>query len=158
MDKNISQSNANLKSAAKQNIDTSPRVAKATADSANVSSSKISDNSSVGSESQEFNKSVNNFKRSTKSRPSYEGYMNSSSAHIQVKGSGYDNKKQQQARQTHLSSIKNPLKPNVHTSAKPNMQTSFKNSAIINNYTNKSMRKNSKSAIDDIVRINNLTF
>jgi hypothetical protein len=158
MDKNISQSNANLRQAASQNIDTSPRVEQATADAANVSSSKLKDNSSVGSDSQDFNKSVNNFKRSTKSRPSYEGYMNSSSAHIQVTGTGYDNKRNQQARDRKNLETKKPPKMELAKQSSPFGGNFQQKNAIINNYTKNSMTKNSKTTIDNMVKINNLTF
>jgi hypothetical protein len=158
MDKNISQSNADLKNAAKQSIDTSPRVEKSTADAANVSSSKVSDNSSVGSDSQNFNNSVNNFKRSTKSRSSYEGYMNSSSAHIQVSGTGYDNKRNQQAREKKNFETKKPQKMDINKQPFPPSAKIQEKNGIINNYTRNPMTKNSKTTIDNIVKINNLTF
>ena len=158
MDKNISQSNASLRQAAKENIDTSPRVDKSTVDASNVSSSKLKDNSSIGSDSQNFNKSVRNFKKSTQSRASYEGYMSSSSAHIQVSGTGYDNKRHQQAREKKNFETKKPQKMDLQRQAFPVSGKIQEKNGIINNYTKNSMTKNSKTAIDNMVRINNLTF
>ncbi len=151
MDKNISQSNGKLKLAASQNPDTSPRVEQSTAEASKVSSSQKQDNSQIGSESQSFKKSVDNYTKSTKTRPSYEGYMGSSSAHIQMTGSGYDSKRNQQARNKRLS---NPRPIAEFASNKLNTSSSFKSNAIMNN-TNLSLNNTSKSMMDKNLKINN---
>lgn len=94
--RDIISQNRELSNAGKTPKDTSPRVEKANQDSASVSSSK-NPNSNIN----ENKRKISNSARSaviTSGRPSFEGYMNSSSAHISVNGSGYSNRSVQKAR------------------------------------------------------------
>jgi hypothetical protein len=77
--------------------------------------------------------------------------MGSSSAHIQMTGSGYDGKRNQQARNKRLS---NPRPISEFSSNKLNTSSSFKNNAIMNN-TNLSLNNTSKSMMDKNLKINN---
>jgi hypothetical protein len=152
MDNNISQSNSKLKQAASQNPDTSPRVDQSTEQAYKVSSSQKQDSQIVGSENQSFKKSVENYTKSTKSRPSYEGYMKSSSAHIQMNGKGYDSAKHQQARQNKLN---NPRPIAEFSKNNFNAPSSLIKGGIINS-TKSSLNANSKSMMDKNLKINNL--
>ncbi len=94
--RDIISQNRELSNAGKTPKDTSPRLEKANQDSASVPSLK-NPNGNIN----ENKRKISNSARSaviTSGRPSFEGYMNSSSAHISINGSGYSNRSVQKAR------------------------------------------------------------
>ena len=151
--RDIVSQNKELSAAGKTPKDTSPRVDKALNDSASVSSSK----------NPQSDLSINKAKiaestaRITKAKPSYEGYMNSPSAHISMNNSRYLNTRVQKARYK-----EKPIQKFVEN--KNNLLGSFnnqQNSAIINRhvgYNSGSLFEENSSSqrIAGIINNNNL--
>jgi hypothetical protein len=94
--RDIISQNKELSSAGNTPKDTSPRLEKAMQDSASVPSLKNSEGNVTQGKKKIAHSATSAVK--TSGRPSYEGYMNSSSAHISMNDSGYANKSIQKAR------------------------------------------------------------
>jgi hypothetical protein len=152
VDTNVSQSNARLRAVSSPKSDTSINVSTANKLATNVASSKDQGISTIGSGDQDFKKTTSNvLKNSSKPRASFEGYMQAPTAHIQNSGHGYDNPKNQQARQKSLA----PKKAIQEFSSKPlNLQSNSTKNGIINNYTKSSLTGSSKSILDKSLKIN----
>jgi hypothetical protein len=154
MDKNISQSNSRLRQVSKPKSETSTNIQSSNNVAKNTASSKDHGISTIGSESQNFKKTTNDFlKGSTKPRGSHEGYMGASSAYVQVNNHGYDNKANQQARNKKLT--KQPV-VNEFSKSSFNLQSSLSNNGIIKNYTGCSLTGSSKSIMDKNLKLNKL--
>lgn len=138
--------NKRLKDAANARPDTAPRVGRSVELSAQVSHTPSSGKPSAvqASKSSVTETPEPVAPPSDPVRGSYEGYMRSAPAWIQANNTGYDNPKNQQARQTKNISGKNethiPTIKNLSNSFnKPNM------SGIINNYS-RVMKANTSGA------------
>lgn len=143
--------NKNLKDAANKPKDTSHRTVTSNKYAARVSSSK---NTSVGSDrsSQQSvsSESRRNIRGSDKIKGSYEGLDNSSSGHIIMNGTGYDNKALHGARNIKQFASHN----NVNYS-----QESFTNRNsldIINNMSGSTQANSSSDKINQINKKNRL--
>lgn len=146
--------NKKLKDAASARPDTRPRVGKSVNLSAQVSHTPSSGKPSVVKE----NKTQITDTPEAASIPSdpvkgsYEGYMRSAPAWIQANNTGYDNPKNQQARQTKNISGKNQ----THIQNIKSLSNSFnKNnkSGIINNYSRVMKANTSGAKIAEINKI-----
>jgi len=150
--RDVVSQNKNLSEAGKKRIDTSPRVEKSINDSASVSSNNRQENTTENK--QRINASS---KTITSARPSYEGYINSSSAHISFNNVGYLNKSIQKNRfqqnptqkafdnkDAMLSSIKN-----MESSAIMKRHTEY-------NYSNVYSKGSSSQLIKNMIDYNNL--
>lgn len=138
--------NKRLKDAANARPDTRPIVGKSTQLSAQVSHTPSSGKPSVVQESKraitESPEAV--APSSDPVRGSYEGYMRSAPAWIQANNTGYDNPRNQQARQNKNISGKN--KTNIlNIKSLSNSFNKSNNSGIINNYS-RMMKANTSGA------------
>ncbi len=149
---NIQQSNSRLADAAKSNPDTRPRVEKAKANAQQVSGPQSQDNFNVGSRDQQLKQQER--KSETKvNKPSFEGYINSSTAHVQMNKAGYDNPKHQQAR-NRIASAKGKS-PNVGKVSSMSFASNTTKHATIDNYSKLSFSNNTKSAMDKMLKTDN---
>lgn len=154
MDKNISNSNSRLADAAKARPDTRPRVDASKSQAQKVSEPKKSDEVVNGTRTQQAKKALGSeSKKGRPNRPSYEGLMNSRSAHIQVNKTGYDNQKHQKARNNIIAKKNMPMNIKQVSSAK--MPSSLRKSAIINNYSKTSFSQSTKSSMDKMLKTDN---
>lgn len=154
MEKNLSDSNARLKNAAKNNPNSTPKVQKAKQTAESVKANNSKEPYSGNSEDRLIDK---NSKKATSSlrgpsRPSFEGYMGSSSAYVQFNKTGYDAPQHQAARNARLSG--QPI-TNISSSSLTKKTHGFNKNAIINNHSRISMSETSKTSIDKILKINN---
>jgi len=128
--------NKRLKDAANARPDTRPRVGKSVELSAQVSHSRPSAkvNPVTDNKVETLKSSEPTVPQSDQMKGSYEGYMRSAQAWIQANNTGYDNPRNQQARQSKNISSKNP----THIQSIKSLSNSFNKmnkSAIINNYS-----------------------
>lgn len=143
--------NKNLKDAASKPRDTSNRTLTSNKYAARVASSKNvssgSDTSNAASTASEARSRIN---KSDQIKGSWEGLDKSSSAHINMSGSGYDNKSLQTARNTKIQASHN----SVNFS-----KNSFTNSGsldIINNISRSSTAGSSSEKIQKIDKRNKM--
>jgi hypothetical protein len=143
--------NKNLKDAGSRPKDTSHRTLTSNKYAARVSSSKNSsvgaDTSGAPSTSHESRARIN---RSDNIKGSWEGLDKSSSAYINMNGSGYDNKSIQTARNFKPQSSHNSVNFSKESFTKRNSLD------IINNMSRSSSSKSSSQKVDMINKRNNL--
>lgn len=149
---NIQQSNSRLADAAKSNPDTRPRVKQAQVNAQQVSGPKSQDNFNVGSRDEQV-KQQEQRSQTKVNKPSFEGYMNSSTAHIQVSKAGYDNPKHQQAR-NRIASTKGKT-PSVGKVSSMSFASSTSKRGTIDNYSKLSFSNNTKSSMDKMLKNDN---
>jgi len=138
--------NKRLKDAANARPDTRPRVGRSVELSAQVSHTPSGGKPSVV---QEEKRQLTQTQKpvavpSDPMKGSYEGYMRSAPAYIQMNNTGYDNPKNQQARQLKNISGRNE----THIQNIKSLSNSFNknnNFGIINNYS-KALKKNTSGA------------
>jgi hypothetical protein len=154
MEKNLSDSNARLKNAAKNNPNSAPKVQQARQTAETVKANNSKEPYTGNSEDRLTDKKAKEATRSLRgpSKPSFEGYMGSSSAHVQFNKSGYDNPKHQQARNETLSGQRNP---NISPASFNKQTHSFNKNGIIINHARIPMGETSRTSIDKILKINN---
>jgi len=138
--------NKKLKDAASARPDTRPRVGRSVELSAQVSHMPSSGKPSVVQEEkrQTTQTDQSTVPPSDPMKGSYEGYMRSAPAYIQMGGTGYDNPKNQQARQLKNISGRN----DTHIQNIKSLSNSFNknnSSGIMNNYS-KALKKNTSGA------------
>lgn len=136
--------NKRLKDAANARPDTRPKVGKSVELSAQVSHTTNKPSVVQENKSATTSTSESTAPPSDPVKSSYEGYMRSAPAYIQANNTGYDNPKNQQARQTKGISGKN----GTHIPTIKNLSNSFSKqnmSGIINNYS-KVMKANTSGA------------
>jgi hypothetical protein len=146
--------NKRLKDAASARPDTRPRVGRSVELSAQVSHTPSSNKSSVVRENktQITDTPEPAFIPSDPVKGSYEGYMRSAPAYIQMNNTGYDNPKNQQARQLKNISGKNQ----THIQNIKSLSNSFNksnNSGIMINYSKVMKAKTSGAKIAEINKI-----
>jgi hypothetical protein len=146
--------NKRLKDAASARPDTRPRVGKSVDLSAQVSHMPSSGKPSVvqSNKAETTNTEETIPVPSDPVKGSYEGYMRSAPAYIQANGAGYDNPKNQQARQTKNISGKNQ----THIQNIKSLSNSFNrnnNSGIMRNYSRAMKAKTSGAKIAEINKI-----
>lgn len=149
---NIQQSNSRLADAAKSNPDTRPRVKQAQANAQKVSGPQSQDNFNVGSRDQQV-KQQEQKSQAKVSKPSLEGYINSSTTHVQMNKAGYDNPKHQQARNK-IASSKGKA-PSVGKVSSMSFASSTSKRGTIDNYSKLSFSNNTKSAMDKMLKTDN---
>jgi len=138
--------NKKLKDAASARPDTRPRVGRSVELSAQVSHTPSGGKPSIVQEEKRQLTQTQEAATvpSPPMRASYEGYMRSAPAHIQMSGTGYDNPKNQQARQLKNVSGRN----DTHIQDIKSLSNSFNknnSSGIMNNYS-KALKKNTSGA------------
>ena len=147
--------NEQLSQAGKTPKDTSPRVEKAMDESQKVTTGKETRNTSVDTGKRTISSSAN---RKSGGRPSFEGYMNSSAAHISLNGTGYAKKEIQKSRYSDTATnkfleTKSQLFPSSNMAGVLNKNIGSQN---LTNYTNFSQSGSSSSKISGIIKNNNL--
>ena len=154
MERNLSESNARLKNAAKNNPNSAPKVQQARQTAESVKANNSKEPYTGNSEDRLTDKKAKEATTSSRapSKPSYEGYGGSSSAHIQFNKTGYDAPKHQQARNKTLSGERNP---DISLASFNKGTHSFNKNGIINNHARISMGETSRTSIDKILKINN---
>ena len=135
--------------------DTSPRVEKAINESKKVTTKKEPGNTALDTGKRTISSSIN---RKSGGKPSFEGYMNSSSAHISLDNTGYAKKEAQKSRYSETPTnkfleTKNQLFPSSNISNIPNGNIGSGN---VTNYSNFTQSGSSSNIISGIIRNNNI--
>jgi len=140
-----SNQNKNLSSQGLKPKDTSHRVTRVNKYSAKIAKSQTGEKANV-----ENAQAAVPRRPSDKVKGSYEGLDRSKSTIINMDGSGYDNKTNQQARNEKLN------RQNIVMSARSDMDfNSGSKSSIINNYSGTTMQDSSSDRISKIIKTNN---
>ena len=154
MERNLNDSNARLKNAAKNNPNSAPKVQQARQTAETVKANNSKEPYAGNSEDRVTDKKAKAATTSLRgpSKPSFEGYMGSSSAHVQFNKTGYDAPQHQNARNETLFGQKNP---NISLASLSKNTHPFNKNGIINNHARISMGVTSRTSIDKILKINN---
>jgi len=147
--------NKTLSEAGKTPKDTSPRLDQANRQSKDVSASKGDGDSSVNKGKRRINQSSGTVIQH--GRPSYEGLMSSSSAHITMNNSGYLNKNMQTSRYSENAVQKQTMSRDMGSIPSISSLTSgIMSRANNSNYSGFTSLGSSSDRISKVIRNNNL--